>query len=213
MDRRRFLLHGGALAAFAAVGGHGMTALAAHAGEAGDVASRRPSHPPRPFGAHLIPYATPERMADKIALVESIPRVTHHWRSLVRRFRDLDRVGQMEAVNALVNKLPYVTDDKLYGRLDLWDDPLRFFGQGGDCEEFALAKYALLWHLGFHPERMQVLAVTRLSDMTGHAVLGVSMAGNTYILDQTCDRVVTDDNCTDYRLVYTLCSRGVHVPA
>lgn len=210
MDRRLFLRGGAAAAAVALA--NPVKALAAHAGEAGDEAALPLSVPMRPFAVDLKPYATPERMADKIRMIEDLPKLTRHWRAVVRQFQAYGRLGQMAAVNRFVNQVPYVTDSQLYGKVDAWEDPIHFFGHGGDCEEYALAKYAMLYHLGFHKDRLMVVALVRLDDLQGHAVLAVSLGGEVYVLDQLRKEMLPDQDFTGYRVRYTICSRGVHVP-
>ena len=197
----------------AAFQGRSLPVLAAHSGDPADEAVVRPSRPLEPFGLRMVPYDRQQAMADKVRILEEIPRVTQHWNGIARRFHGLDRFDQMKAVNVFVNKVPYVTDADLSGHPDFWADPLHFFGRGGDCEEFALAKYGLLLRLGFHPRRMMVLAMERDSDGQGHAVLGVALGGGLFILDQLRDDLVTDAHYEGYTLIFSLSSLGILVPA
>lgn len=204
---RRRLLRGGVVVVAAALHGHpGWASLPDD-----DDAAMPPTREPRPFAAHLVPYATPEKMAEKLDLIRALPDLTRGWRATARTFAGLPRRNQLAAVSLFVNRVPYVADTRLFGVEDRWEDPYHFFGHGGDCEEFALAKYALLWHLGFHPARLHFLAVRRRLDQGGHAVLGVLLNGETYILDQSRNAVLPDHEVKGYIPVYVVNAGGIFV--
>jgi len=40
--------------------------------------------------------------------------------------------------------VPYQTDSTNYGTSDYWAQPDQFFANGGDCEDYAIASYALI---------------------------------------------------------------------
>ena len=85
---------------------------------------------------------------------------------------------QLIGANALVNENAYQGD-----AADVWRSPLEFFAQRGDCEDYAIAKYASLRRLGFDESRMRLLIVTDTVTRGAHAVLAVDLADGTYILD------------------------------
>lgn len=53
-------------------------------------------------------------------------------------------------VNNFFNKFPYKSDIKQYSHKEYWASPKEFLlNNGGDCEDYVLAKYELLKELGF----------------------------------------------------------------
>lgn len=71
---------------------------------------------------------------------------------------ELQRVA---AVNDHYNRFRSATDAVLWGVADYWATPVQFAAAGaGDCEDFALAKFAALIRVGVSPQRMW-LAYTR----------------------------------------------------
>lgn len=49
-------------------------------------------------------------------------------------------LASLDEVNKYVNKIAYRSDKALYGVKDKWATPLEFFQNGGDCEDYAIAK-------------------------------------------------------------------------
>lgn len=86
---------------------------------------------------------------------------------------------KLNAVNRIVNGFRYESE----GERDEWQSPLSFFAERGDCEDFALAKYASLKLLGVDERRMRLVIVKDLQKNAGHAVLAVDTPTGTLILD------------------------------
>lgn len=81
---------------------------------------------------------------------------------------------ELDAVNAAINKLPYVaelTDD--WRPIDEW---------GGDCDSYATAKMLKLYQLGWPIESMR-LAECKINAGGLHCVLLVDLDGETWNLD------------------------------
>ena len=68
-------------------------------------------------------------------------------------------VGLVEAVSLYVNEFSYIPDYDTYGEADHWATIDEFIeAGGGDSEDFALAKYALLLRLGLNPQKLFIVA-------------------------------------------------------
>lgn len=92
------------------------------------------------------------------------------------------RIG---AINRAINLAIAATSDKSqYGVEDRWASPLMTFtSRRGDCEDYALAKYAALRAAGFAQDDLRFL-IARLPHAQGdHAVLSVRHEGRWLILD------------------------------
>ena len=126
------------------------------------------------------------------------------------------RVAQLSTVNGAVNRLPYIEDRANYGVDDYWAAPDEFFARGGDCEDFAIAKYVLLRRAGVAAEAMRVVIVHDLALSAAHAILAVTLAGKTYILDnQDADVRPASAVAWRYQPVYSINETGwwLHMPA
>jgi len=68
-------------------------------------------------------------------------------------------LGLVEAVSLYVNEFSYIPDYDTYGEADHWATIDEFLeAGGGDSEDFALAKYALLLRLGLNPQKLFIVA-------------------------------------------------------
>lgn len=108
----------------------------------------------------------------------------------------------MEEVHLFVNKIPYLSDEENYGVPDYWAPPGEFFSnEAGDCEDFAIAKYALGIENGlFRPQdAMLVKAFDRQRNNTVHMLLIVQ--GRVY--DSQSDRsfAVESEEAARYHMI------------
>ena len=92
------------------------------------------------------------------------------------------RIGE---INRAVNLSIAAASDKIqYGVEDRWASPLTTFTSGrGDCEDYALAKYAALRAVGFDDSDLRLLIVPLPASQTDHAVLSVRHEGRWLVLD------------------------------
>ncbi len=104
---------------------------------------------------------------------------------LVDDARKRDGRARIGEINRAVNLAIIATTDKTqYGIEDRWASPLMTFTSGrGDCEDYALAKYAALRAAGFDADELRLLIVHLPRLQTDHAVLAVRHEGGWLILD------------------------------
>lgn len=105
----------------------------------------------------------------------------------------------MQLVNNFANRMPYIEDIDNYGLRDFWAKTETFFELGGDCEDFAMAKYKLLERVGFHPDRMRIVLVVDNKRDRQHAMLVVNANGRGWMLDSLMRDVVPHEVATQYR--------------
>ncbi len=127
---------------------------------------------------------------------------------------DLPRDQQLEAVNNHFNRLPYMNDDTIFGIEDVWQSPLSFAAGSGDCEDYAIAKYAALRLLGFAEQDMRLIVLLDESRGIHHAVLEVQQDGHAKVLDNLSTEVEFDMD-EDYRPIYALnqVDHWIYMPA
>ncbi len=117
--------------------------------------------------------------------------------------------AQLQAVNARVNRVPTRDDRDNYGVDDYWATPAEFFRRGGDCEDYAIAKYAILERLGWSPAAMWIVVLRETVISPVHAVLMVRHAGRLWTLDNLGDPVFEHGRIDYYRPGYSLNRFGV----
>jgi predicted transglutaminase-like cysteine proteinase len=126
------------------------------------------------------------------------------WRELVLTLRARSRLDRLDAVNRFVNGVPYATDRARHGMRDFWAGPWDFLAGAGDCEDYAIAKYATLARLGVPIRDMRILVVEDVRRGLPHAVLAVRTRAGVHLLDNQSDRLVDaarDDRYVPYYAV------------
>ena len=77
--------------------------------------------------------------------------------------RRLPELKKLELVNDLLNQPRFVDDLEHWGKEDYWATPVEFLStDGGDCEDFSIAKYFTLLALGVPDEKLRLIYVKEL---------------------------------------------------
>lgn len=126
------------------------------------------------------------------------------WRQLLRDIAGQTPHSQLEAVNAFMNRAPYVTDPVNYGVPDYWATPLQFMNKDGDCEDYAIAKFVSLRELGFTNDQMRIVVVDDMNLRVPHAILVVYLDGRAFVLDNQIAQVVPAEIINHYRPIYSI---------
>jgi predicted transglutaminase-like cysteine proteinase len=218
LDRRRFLtaaaLSLGAAASLAASGLPGQAVLALAVPGPDDV-TRPPAAYPALFHTRELALGDPLPYLPKVStLVKSLAHPgaaggdrLARWDALLDSLGDTDPVTQVEEVNRFVNDVRYVDDRRNWGVADRWATPAEFFAQGGDCEDFALAKFVSLHRLGFNVDRLRMVLARDRRKRLDHAFLVVYMGDQAYVLDNQIKTVTAQSAISHYR---PLCSFNDH---
>lgn len=124
--------------------------------------------------------------------------------------RGQDVLAKLEAVNGYVNARVRFVDDRVqFGVADRWQVPADTLTRGrGDCEDFALAKRAMLRSAGVPDKDLYLVVLKDLSRRADHAVLVVRAAGRFLVLDNGTDRIVDSSDVADYKPMITFAAAG-----
>lgn len=98
------------------------------------------------------------------------------WRDLIRGLAGATEGERLARVNRFFNALPNVDDQTIWGQRDYWATPVELLARnGGDCEDFALAKYFSLRAAGVSTAKLRVTYarawLARQGRMEAHMVL------------------------------------------
>ena len=115
---------------------------------------------------------------------------------------------QLIQVNRHVNETRYIQDVANWGESDRWAAPAEFFARGGDCEDYAIAKYFALRELGVPSERLRIVVLHDRQRGRTHAVLAVTWEHRTLVLDNLRDRIVPWRELPHYLPIYSLNERS-----
>lgn len=94
------------------------------------------------------------------------------WLNLMIPDSDSLENENLEKVNRFFNSFHFIDDIKLWGVNNYWATPVEFIGvNGGDCEDYSIAKYFTLLELGVADEKMRITMVKALQLNQYHMVL------------------------------------------
>lgn len=133
------------------------------------------------------------------------PRI-QMWKNALANMKGKSAREQIEAVNTYMNNVQYIEDKKNYGKSDQWATPAEFLANGGDCEDFAIAKFASLRALGFSSDKMRIAIVQDKIKRIAHALLIVYTDEGAVVLDNQNKRVEFAENVTRYKPVFSISS-------
>ena len=136
------------------------------------------------------------------------------WLAFLARIRTLSPQQQLREVNRYANEKDYVLDLDNYGVEDYWAIPREFFGNGGDCEDFAITKYFSLRWLGYPRDDLRIVVVQDTNLRVPHAVLAVGRGDDILVLDNQVREVLPHRKVVHYAPVYSINERGwwIHTP-
>lgn len=111
------------------------------------------------------------------------PDLRADWHVLYVFLADADMPAKIRYINSFFNKFPFKDDDANWGG-PYWATPREFLQKGGgDCEDYAIAKYYALKALGV-PANDMFITVVGYPDKKGmHAILVVLDGDDYYVLD------------------------------
>jgi predicted transglutaminase-like cysteine proteinase len=118
------------------------------------------------------------------------------------------RLGEVNrAVNLAIRPM---SDLAQYGVADRWAPPLDAIARGaGDCEDYAIAKYAALRAAGLDEDDLRLVLVRDLKRREDHAVLAARLDGRWLILDNRRFVMLEAVRLPDYLPLFSLSADGV----
>ena len=126
-------------------------------------------------------------------------QVNDAWRvrlnALVDFGNSLPKFERLKLVNEFFNAVTYVGE----GTNDEWKPLKSFVKEGGDCEDYAVAKYVMLKEMGFSPADMRIAVVRNTITGGAHAILVVDHGKDQYVLDNLQQHVVASESIAHYR--------------
>lgn len=134
-------------------------------------------------------------------------RGLHH---LLIKGKDLTLEQQVRLVNRYINKKRYV-DDRIAFRSEVgnkWETLTEFLNTGGDCEDFAVAKYFVLREFGVPAEDMRVVVGKEYRRSDHHAMLAVNTGDEVWLLDSD-NRIYKNGRQDMKRFVYAINEDGI----
>ena len=128
------------------------------------------------------------------------------WLAIMANSGDDSTADKLAKINSFFNQLQFIDDSKLWGVENYWATPIEFIGvNGGDCEDFAIAKYFSLLELGIADEKMRITMVKSLTLNQYHMVVAYypTPGAIPLILDNIDGQIKPADQRNDLLPVYS----------
>jgi len=123
-----------------------------------------------------------------------------------------DGRARLGAINRAVNlAIRPQSDLAQYGVIDRWAPPLDALARGaGDCEDYAITKYAALRVAGVDDADLRLVVVHDIRLREDHAVLAARLDGHWLVLDNRRLLMLEDSQLPDYVPLFMLGDEGAH---
>ena len=151
---------------------------------------------------------------------EAIHRCLSNEAACARRFRglrhvllkgaDLTREQQVRLVNRYINRQRY-EDERISSKSkagNQWQTLTGFLHRGGDCEDFAVAKYFMLREFGVNAEDMRIVVGREKRRATHHAMLAIRFDEGVWLLEND-DTIHRNGNRDIKRFIYAINEQGI----
>lgn len=119
---------------------------------------------------------------------------------------------QLRLVNSFFNRARFISDIKHWGEEDYWATPVELLTtNGGDCEDFSIAKYLTLKAMGVPDDELRIVYVKALELNQAHMVLAwyVTPDADPLILDNLINDIRPASQRTDLEPVYSFNGEGL----
>jgi predicted transglutaminase-like cysteine proteinase len=128
------------------------------------------------------------------------------WEKLISSNKNTDNLEKLRVVNDFFNKITFSSDIDLWEKEDYWATPLQMLAaNGGDCEDYSIAKYFTLRKMGVPAESMRLTYVKALKLNQAHMVLTYYPVPDAVplVLDNLVDDIQTASSRKDLLPVYS----------
>jgi predicted transglutaminase-like cysteine proteinase len=137
--------------------------------------------------------------------------------AIVDAARQREGRAKFGEINRAINlAIRSVSDEAQYGETDVWASPLTTFSRGaGDCEDYAIAKFAALRLAGIAADDLRILIMRDAVRGEDHAVAAARLDGRWLTLDNRRMAMVEDGDIRNYRPTFVMDRDGIrrYVPA
>jgi len=130
------------------------------------------------------------------------------WSALIDDLKSRPLTDRITRVNDYFNEIPYVPAEKNWGDVGYWETPYEFLARGGQCQDYAIAKYFALKASGVPESDLRFVVVRDLQRRLDHAILIVAIEGQDYVLDNLNTTVEPLSDVRHYRAYYAINNTG-----
>lgn len=112
------------------------------------------------------------------------------WKRIVAELKPLPLRARVERVNEIFNRVPYVSAQVNWHDIAYWETPYEFLARGGQCQDYAIAKYLALRESGVPEQDLRFVVVHDNQMQLDHAITVVDVDGVSLALDNQMAAVI-----------------------
>lgn len=134
------------------------------------------------------------------------------WQVLIRESAALTDQDKLREVNDFFNQVRFISDKTHWNKSDYWATPVEFLAtDGGDCEDFSLAKYFTLKAMGVDEQKLNLTYVKALNYNQAHMVVTyyASPRSEPLVLDNLVGEIRPASERADLLPVYSFNGTGL----
>lgn len=147
---------------------------------------------------------------------EQVVNKITYWNEMIEKAKVADTLNKLKLINDFFNNVSYITDIKHWQQDDYWASPMEFVGtSGGDCEDYAIAKYFTLIKVGIDESKLRLGYVKYLKKGTdfeeAHMVLLYFHREDAIpiVLDNIVKKMELATQRDDLKLIYSFNAQGL----
>lgn len=140
------------------------------------------------------------------------PCVAAWWTQFIAELARLPLRERVARVNSVLNRVAYVPAQTNWHDPDHWETPFEFLARGGQCQDYAIAKFMALEQSGVPQDALRVAVVRDTTKSADHAVAIVTVDGEALVLDNQSAAIVPAAPHDRYRPYYSINRTGWWYP-
>ena len=141
---------------------------------------------------------------DKDLNKRSSNAIINGLKSELAEYKSSSIYNMARQVNEMMNRTKYISDSKNWGKSDYWATPIEFLTRGGDCEDFAIAKYVALRALGVPENLMRIAIVQDEQKNIPHAILIIYSERGSFVLDNQIKQMRSTQSIAHYKPIFSI---------
>lgn len=134
------------------------------------------------------------------------------WQNLINDDLSASDLAKLKKVNDFFNQVQFIDDQLLWKKSDYWSTPVEFLVRnGGDCEDFSIAKYFTLKKMGIDEEKLNMTYVKALELNQAHMVVTYyeTAAAEPLVLDNLNPEILAASERNDLMPVFSFNGSGL----
>lgn len=112
------------------------------------------------------------------------------WTRIVAELKTLPLRARVERVNDIFNRVPYIPAEVNWHDVAYWETPYEFIAHGGQCQDYAIAKYLALLESGVSEKNLRFVVVHDNEVQLDHAITVIDVDGVSLALDNQMPAVI-----------------------